>query len=156
MMSQGDSESKKSMVDVACSIIALLSADSLQEQRNEGDVLLQTMFLTKSKPQSFKVIYEARGASGKYTGSSCSEKLTCMRSHCSHMFFVMLFADNPLTILKLPKEYGCSSLALSTVYHWVCSAPVKNRLNKPTETMGGKKKKSFQNKTKLKYFSRSS
>lgn len=151
MMSQGDSESKKSTVDVACSILALLSADSLQEQRNEGDALLQTTFLTKSKPQSFKVIYEARGASGEYTGSSCSEKLTCMRSHCSHTFFVMLFADNPLTILKLPKEYGCSSLALSTVYHWFCSAALKNRLNKNDRNHGRKAKEELleQNQTEV-------
>lgn len=109
------------------------------------------MFCTKSKPQSFKVIYEARDVSVRYTGCSCSEKLTCMRSHCSHTFLVMLFADNPLTILKLPKEYGCSSLALSTAYHWFCTAAVKNRQNKHDRNHGRKEKEDLleQNQTKV-------
>lgn len=99
------------------------------------------MFLTKSKPQPFKVIYEARDALGKYTGSSCTEKLTWMRSHCSYTFLVMLFADNLLTILKLSKEYGCSSLALSTVYHWFCSVALKTRQKKHDRSHGEERKR---------------
>lgn len=74
-----------------------------------------------------------------------------MKSHCSHTFLVMLFADNPLTILKLPKEYGCSSLALSTAYHWFCTAAVKNRQNKHDRNHGRKEKEDLleQNQTKV-------
>lgn len=63
----------------------------------------------------------------------------------------MLFADNLLTILKLSKEYGCSSLALSTVYHCFCSVALKTDKKSMTEAMGRKEKEELleQNQTKL-------
>lgn len=64
----------------------------------------------------------------------------------------MLFADNLLTILKLPKEYGCSSLALSTVCHWFCRVALKNRQKKSmTKAMEREEKEELleQNQTKV-------